>query len=96
MCIYCSSRQKNRQLEKERAEKRERGAELRAKEIKLQLALISANSTLITIVAEAVKKGYYNGESDREIDRGLELVKNANKLYTDFISEVAIADINQK
>ena len=79
--------------EKERAERdlrTEERAKQRAREGRLQLAMIAANSELTIGVAMALKKGYANGE----VEKGLEAVREANKEYTRFLEGVAIDHMN--
>ena len=64
----------------------------RAKEGRLQLQMINANSQLTVGVAMALKNGHTNGE----VETGLAAVKEANDAYTKFLEEVALDHINQE
>ena len=61
-------------------------AEQRAKEGRLQLAMISANTKLVVGVAMALKHGHANGE----VEEGLKAVEEANHEYTKFLEGIAI------
>jgi len=63
----------------------------RAKEARLQLSMIAANSKLTVGVAMALKNGHANGE----VEEGLQAVNTANAKYTEFLEEVAIDHMNQ-
>lgn len=77
---------KVRQINDERSEAR---AKERAKEARLQLAMIAANSKLTVGVAMALKNGHTNGE----VEEGLAAVDNANNDYTRFLEEIALDHI---
>ena len=66
-------------------------AKQRAKEGRLQLQMIAANSELTIGVAMALKNGHANGE----VEKGLEAVQAANKEYTKFLEEVALDHMNE-
>lgn len=66
--------------------KAEQRAEQRAKEGRLQLAMISANTKLTIGVAMALKHGHANGE----VEDGLKAVEAANAEYEKFLTEIAI------
>jgi len=58
----------------------------RAKEARLQLSMIDANSKLTVGVAMALKNGHANGE----VEEGLRAVNTANAKYAEFLEEVAL------
>lgn len=77
---------------KEQAEyekKADARAEARAKEGKLNLKMLNANSQLTIGVAMALKNGHCNGE----VEQGLKAVQEAQKEYTEFLEELAIDKI---
>lgn len=84
----------NAKTEKERKAADEKTAKLneqRAKEARLQLSMIAANSKLTVGVAMALKNGHTNGE----VEEGLAAVNAANTKYTEFLEEIAIEHMNK-
>ena len=85
----------NADTEKKRKEKEKRTEELnveRAKEARLQMDMIAANSKLTVGVAMALKHGHANGE----VEEGLAAVKTANEKYTEFLKDIAINHMNKE
>lgn len=81
---YITNKSSKAQAEaNKRAEER---AELRAKEGKLQLAMINANCELTRGIANAMKNGYCNGD----VEKGLEEMDKASKDYQIFLEKLAI------
>lgn len=66
-------------------------AERRAKEGRLQLAMISANNELSIGTAIAVRSGHANGE----MEKGLAAVEKAQKEYRRFLEESALNEIRK-
>lgn len=58
----------------------------RAKEGRLQLEMLHANSKLTVGVAMALKRGHCNGE----VEDGLEAIKNADQAYAAFLEGIAV------
>lgn len=87
ICAVIGARSKKRDdAIAEQNSKAEARAEQRAKEGRLQLAMISANTKLTVGVAMALKHGHANGE----VEDGLKAVEEANNAYTKFLEEIAI------
>lgn len=85
----------NADTEKKRNASEKRSEELnaeRAKEARLQMDMIAANSKLTVGVAMALKHGHANGE----VEEGLAAVKTANEKYSDFLREIAINHMNKE
>lgn len=81
---HSANGQKQRsRAQRERVEAR---AAQRAKEGRLQLAMIHANGKLTVGVAMALKRGHCNGE----VEDGLEAVKKADAEYAAFLEGVAV------
>lgn len=83
-----SKREKREKAEKERIEHR---AEQRAKEGRLQLAMINANCQLTVGVAMALKRGHCNGE----VETGLAAIEKTTKEYEQFLEGIAIDHITR-
>lgn len=64
---------------------------LRAKEAKLQLKMLHANSKLTIGVAMALKRGHCNGE----VEEGLKAVQDADAEYQTFLEQIAIEHIKK-
>lgn len=77
--------------EKKRSDRVDARAEQRAKEGRLQLAMIDANSKLTVGVAMALKNGYANGE----VEEGLKAVREAQKEYIKFLEGIALEHITK-
>lgn len=71
---------------KKRDEKEDARAAQRAKEARLQLAMMSANSELTVGVAWALKRGHCNGE----VEKGLKAVEDAQREYTEYLEGIAL------
>ena len=85
----------NADTEKKRKAAEKRTEELnveRAKEARLQMDMIAANSKLTVGVAMALKHGHGNGE----VEEGLAAVKTANEKYTEFLKDIAINHMNKE
>ena len=92
ICAWLASNSTKLSKEQQkRDEATEARAKQRAKEGRLQLAMIAANSELTIGVAMALKNGHANGE----VEKGLEAVQAANKEYTKFLEEVALDHMNE-
>ncbi len=76
---------------KKRSEREDERAEQRAKEGRLQLRMMDANSKLTVGVAMALKHGHCNGE----VEAGLEAVKEASDDYVKFLEGIAIDQIKK-
>lgn len=76
-------REKEDKAQQERVEAR---AAQRAKEGRLQLAMIHANGKLTVGVAMALKRGHCNGE----VEAGLEAIQKADADYAAFLESVAV------
>ena len=88
--IIAANHSKSEKHRQECAIKEEARSRQRAKEGRLQLAMIAANSELTVGVAMALKKGQCNGE----VEAGLKAVQEANRKYKDFLETVAMEHIN--
>ena len=66
-------------------------AEQRAKEGRLQLAMINANCQLTVGVAMALKRGHCNGE----VEAGLAAIEKTTKEYEQFLEGIAIDHITR-
>lgn len=88
MAAQASKRDKRDQAEQERVERR---AEQRAKEGRLQLAMIDANCQLTVGVAMALKRGKCNGE----VEAGLSAVQKTTKDYERFLEGIAMDHITR-
>lgn len=92
ICAWIASvTNKQTKEQKKRADEDEARAAQRAKEARLQLQMISANSQLTVGVAMALKNGHCNGE----VEAGLEAVRDANTAYDKFLQEVALDHMNE-
>lgn len=76
---------------KKRADKEDAIAEQRAKEGRLQLKMMDANSKLTVGVAMALKHGHANGE----VEEGLKAVEDAQREYIEFMEGIAIDHIKK-
>lgn len=78
----------NRQARADKAQRArvEARAAQRAKEGRLQLEMLHANSKLTVGVAMALKRGHCNGE----VEAGLEAIKNADQAYAAFLEGIAV------
>ncbi|MEZ3453542.1 MAG: hypothetical protein K1W17_04145 [Oscillospiraceae bacterium] len=85
ICAYIAAQGKKRD------EKEEIRAEQRAKEGRLQLKMLDANSKLTIGVAMALKHGHANGE----VEAGLEAVNDAQTEYVNFLEGIAIDQIKK-
>ena len=92
ICAVINHRSATADKERKAAEARaDARAEQRAKESRLLLQYISANSELTVGVAMALKNGHCNGE----VEAGLESVKQANAEYIQFLESIAIDQLNR-
>jgi len=92
VCAVVTTKMANAEKERKKAEDEQSKAyKERAKESRLQLAMIAANSKLTVGVAMALKHGHANGE----VEAGLEAVDKANGEYTTFLEELALNQINK-
>ena len=91
LCAVIAARsnqaEKSRQANDARVEAR---AKQRAKEGRLQLQMINANSELTVGLAMAMKNGRCNGE----VEDGLKAVQEANDAYKQFLENLALNQIN--
>ena len=76
---------------REKREKAERRAEQRAKEGRLQLAMIDANCKLTVGVAMALKRGHCNGE----VEQGLAAIQKTQRDYEQFLEGIGIDHITR-
>ena len=88
MAAAGARREKREKAEQERVDRR---AEQRAKEGRLQLAMIDANSKLTVGVAMALKRGHCNGE----VEAGLQAVQQTTKEYERFLEGIGIDHITR-
>lgn len=88
MAAQSSKREKKAKEETERVDRR---AEQRAKEGRLQLAMINANCQLTVGVAMALKRGKCNGE----VEQGLAAIEKTTKEYEQFLEGIAIEHITR-
>ena len=88
MAAQASKREKREKAEQERIDRR---AEQRAKEGRLQLAMINALSQLTVGVAMALKRGHCNGE----VETGLQAVQQTTKEYEQFLEGIGIEHITR-
>ena len=84
MAAQSSKREKREQAEQERAEQR-------AKEGRLQLAMLDANCRLTVGVAMALKRGHCNGE----VEQGLAAIKKTQHEYEQFLEGIALDQITR-
>lgn len=84
-----SQASKREKREKEEQERVNRRAEQRAKEGRLQLAMLNANCQLTVGVAMALKRGHCNGE----VEAGLAAIEKTTKDYEQFLEGIAIDHI---
>lgn len=70
----------------------EKRAEQRAKEGKLQLAMLNANCKLTVGVAMALKRGHCNGE----VEEGLKAVEETQAEYYKFLDGIAIDSLTKQ
>lgn len=90
ICAYIAADNKKRgKAQDKRDKEEEERASQRAKEGRLQLRMLNANSQLTVGVAMALKRGHCNGE----VEEGLKAVKEANDEYTKFLEDIAINNI---
>lgn len=90
ICAYIAADNKKRgKAQDEKDKVAEARAKQRAKEGRLQLQMINANSQLTIGLAMAMKHGHCNGE----VEEGLKAVKDANDEYVKFLEDVAIDQI---
>lgn len=82
---------KHEKRAKEESERVNRRAEQRAKEGRLQLAMINANCQLTVGVAMALKRGHCNGE----VEAGLAAIEKTTKEYEQFLEGIAIEHITR-
>lgn len=83
IAAWSNRRTKEDKAQRERVEAR---AAQRAKEGRLQLEMLHANSKLTVGVAMALKRGHCNGE----VEAGLEAIKNADQAYAAFLEGIAV------
>ena len=76
---------------KKRSDREDARAERRAKEGRLQLEMIEANSKLTVGIAMALKHGHANGE----VEAGLKAVDEAQREYVEFLEGIAIEQITK-
>ena len=76
---------------KKRGRKEDARAEQRAKEGRLQLRMMDANTKLTVGVAMALKNGHCNGE----VEAGLAAVQAANSEYVKFLEGIALDEIKK-
>lgn len=88
MAAQSSKREKREQAEQERIDRR---AEQRAKEGRLQLAMLDANCRLTVGVAMALKRGHCNGE----VEQGLAAIKKTQHEYEQFLEGIALDQITR-
>lgn len=74
-----------------RGKREDARAEQRAKEGRLQLRMMDANTKLTVGVAMALKNGHANGE----VEDGLKAVNEANSEYVKFLEGIALDDIKK-
>lgn len=74
-----------------RGKREDARAEQRAKEGRLQLRMLDANSRLTIGVAKALKSGHSNGE----VEAGMQAVQDAQKEYVSFLEGIAIDQIKK-
>lgn len=84
--VIVSKRSKEQLEFEKRSEER---ANARAKEGKLNLAMLNANSQLTCSIAEALRDGKCNGN----VTEGLKVVREAQREYTEFLESIAIEKI---
>lgn len=91
-CAWVTAKAANAEkLRKKNEDEQTKAYRQRAKESRLQLAMIAANSQLTVGVAMALKHGHANGE----VESGLEAVEKANGEYSAFLEELALEQINR-
>lgn len=88
MAAVGAKREKREKAERERIDRR---AAQRAKEGRLQLAMIDADCKLTVGVAMALKRGDCNGE----VEAGLEAVRKTTKEYEQFLEGIAMDHITK-
>lgn len=88
MAAQSSKREKREQAEQERIDRR---AEQRAKEGRLQLAMLDANCRLTVGVAMALKRGHCNGE----VEQGLAAINRTQHEYEQFLEGIALDQITR-
>lgn len=81
-----AQREKTEAEDKAQRARVEARAAQRAKEGRLQLEMLHANSKLTVGVAMALKRGHCNGE----VEAGLEAIKNADQAYAAFLEGIAV------
>ena len=86
-----SQASKREKREKEEQERINRRAEQRAKEGRLQLAMIDANCKLTVGVAMALKRGHCNGE----VEQGLAAIQKTQREYEQFLEGIGIDHITR-
>ena len=88
IAAQASKREKREKAEQERVNRR---AEQRAKEGRLQLAMINALSQLTVGVAMALKRGHCNGE----VEAGLKAVQQTSRESEQFLEGIGIDHITR-
>ena len=92
-CAIIGARRARRDREeKAQRERVEARAAQRAKEGRLQLAMIHAVGKLTVGVAMALKRGHCNGE----VEDGLEAVQKADTEYAAFLESVAVEHLTNE
>ena len=91
VCVAIAIRRLSARSEKEEQERINRRAEQRAKEGRLQLAMIDANCKLTVGVAMALKRGHCNGE----VEQGLAAVQKTQHDYEQFLEGIGIDHITR-
>lgn len=84
-CLAAQSSKRDKLTAAQQQREEDRAAQ-RAKEGRLQLAMISANSQLTIGLAMAMKHGHCNGE----VEAGLKAVKAAEAEYVKFLEGIGI------
>ena len=89
--VIASQASKREKREKKEQERINRRAEQRAKEGRLQLAMIDANCKLTVGVAMALKRGHCNGE----VEQGLAAIQRTQRDYEQFLEGIGIDHITR-
>ena len=76
---------------KEQNKRSEEEQQLRAKEAKLQLKMIHANTKLTIGCAQAIKNGHANGE----LEEGMRAVNEVGAEYQTFLENIALEQIKK-
>lgn len=92
VCAVIASQASKRE-KREKAEQvcLDRRAEQRAREGRLQLAMIDANCKLTVGVAMALKRGHCNGE----VEQGLAAIQKTQREYEQFLEGIGIDHITR-